>query len=99
MPDREKLDALTAAKFRIDPACGNCTSFRTGQVSPWGWCSKIAPTHSKHTDGARVTVRSEGSCPQHTWSPDAIRAYDTAGLDRFLPETVRMARLGGRIIS
>lgn len=90
MPDEAKIAALAAAGFRFRAVCGTCIHFRRNEPGgvnrTWGWCSNIQPTHAKHTDGARVSVRSDGWCPSYQVEANAGADIVRAGYVQFITE-------------
>lgn len=87
MPDPLKLAALEAARFRIVPTCGSCAHFKVGVVrgtTAWGWCHAIPWTHAKHTGGARVSVRGDGTCPIHSPTSESVADLERSGFGAFV---------------
>lgn len=94
MPDPLKLAALAEAGYAVLPTCGSCAYFEWypptgGRVSPqratpaWGSCRRLTPVHAKHTDGARISTRSDGTCPAHAITAQAAADLERSGFDRF----------------
>ena len=83
MPDPKKLKVLEDAKYEVREVCLSCEFFAAASGT-WGSCAKHASRHSKHTDGARLSTRSDGWCPSYRASAVAQRDLERSGFLRFL---------------
>jgi hypothetical protein len=84
VPDPKKLAVLEARGFKLRDVCATCTHFVNGSQRLWGHCADVPPTHAKHTDGARVSVRADGWCTRYTPDRRDIDNAAAAGFGRFL---------------
>lgn len=89
MPDPKKLAVLEGVGYQLRETCFSCIHFvkPVGWVgNAWGSCGRLPPTHAKHTDGARVSVRLDGWCPGYETASKHGVDIARSGFARFIKD-------------
>ncbi|MEZ4381902.1 MAG: hypothetical protein R3A79_11195 [Nannocystaceae bacterium] len=77
MPDDNKFTKLRAIHYRIPPTCDTCIHGQLAAGSQWGTCALHRYLHAKHANpesGRGVSVRADGTCPNHQVDPAKLAA-------------------------